>query len=102
MAKKKKKSTQTRQSNNNKSVWWGKMAAAIAFDIFDLAVGGTIGIMPGVGEAIDIGGTILSMALWGWPGVAYAWEVASPLIGNTIDGFIPTCAIIGVTQYPRD
>lgn len=80
--------------------WKTKMGISIAFDALDLAVGGTVGVIPGVGELFDLAGTALGVWLWGPAGLSQAWEIVAPGPANTADGFIPTLTIVGFFMKP--
>lgn len=72
--------------------WTLKMIVSIAFDVMDFF----IGRIPGVGTAIDIGGGILGVALWGTPGALQFIEILD--VTDQIDAFLPSLTIAGLLR----
>ena len=66
----------------------GKIAASVALDALDLA----IGWMPGVGHAYELLAIAICCAMWGKHGAWSAWEIVEAT--NLVDGFVPTCSLI--------
>ncbi|GGY38310.1 hypothetical protein [Parvularcula lutaonensis] len=69
-----------------------KLVVAIAFDLADFVIGRVIGI----GTGFDIVLTAIGFALFGWKGLAQAWEVVD--VTDQIDGFIPTLTLLALAE----
>ncbi len=69
-----------------------KFAISIAFDVLDF----TIGRIPVFGTLFDMGGTILSIWLWGWVGSTQGLEI--PDFTDFFDGFVPSVTIAGLLK----
>jgi len=76
-------------------MWPAKLAACIAYDLFDFTVGRVLFPIPFLGEII---GCALCCALFGKSGLLYALEALDPT--EQLDGFVPTATIIAFRNKP--
>lgn len=75
--------------------WW-RWLVAVLFDLADM----TIGRIPVFGTLFDLAGSLLSVALWGVPGLLSALELLD--VSDQIDGFIPSVTLAGLVQLWRE
>lgn len=69
-----------------------KLVIAIIIDIADFF----IGRVPGFGTGFDVVATAIAFAMFGWKGLAYAWEVID--LTDQVDGFVPTLTLIALAH----
>lgn len=69
-----------------------KLAIAIVLDIADFF----IGRIPGFGTGFDVVLTAIAFAMFGWKGLAQAWEVVE--VTDQLDGFVPTLTLLAFAE----
>lgn len=69
-----------------------KLVIAVVLDLLDFLIGRIIGF----GTGFDVVLTAVGFALFGWKGLAQAWEVVD--VTDQIDGFVPTLTLIALAE----
>lgn len=70
-----------------------KLGIAVAIDLLDFF----IGRVPGFGTLFDVVATGVAVAMFGWKGLSYAWEVLD--VTDQVDGFVPTLTLIALAEW---
>jgi hypothetical protein len=70
-----------------------KLIVAVLIDVADFF----IGRIPGFGTLFDLAATALAVAMFGWKGFAYAWEVLD--VTDQVDGFVPTLTLLALAEW---
>lgn len=73
-----------------------KLIIAIILDIADFV----IGRIPGWGTIFDFILALIGFAMFGWKGLAQAWEIFDPT--DQVDGFVPTLTLIALAELRED
>lgn len=69
-----------------------KLAISVILDVADFLIGRVIGF----GTGFDIVLTAIGFAMFGWKGLAQAWEVVD--VTDQIDGFVPTLTLLALAE----
>ncbi|WP_043358356.1 hypothetical protein [Belnapia sp. F-4-1] len=69
--------------------WKLRMAASAAVDAADML----FGMVPILGQGVELLSLPAALALWGWRGGLYGLEMLD--VSNVADAFVPTAVIIG-------